>query len=65
MPKMKTVKGVAERFKVTGRGKVVGFQTGRRHLLIGKRAKIQRKKRRQHVIARSEAKKLRPLMPYR
>lgn len=65
MPKMKTVKGVAERFKVTGRGKLVGFQAGRRHLLAGKRAKTKRQKRRQQVIASQEADKLRTLMPYR
>ncbi len=65
MPKIKTVKSASRRFKVTGRGKVVSFQAGRRHLLAGKRAKIQRKKRRQRVLAPWEGKKLRPLMPYR
>lgn len=65
MPQLKTVKGVKARFKVTARGKVMGFRAGRRHLLGGKRAKTKRQMRRQRVIATVETKKLRMLMPYR
>ena len=64
MPKIKTVKGVKERFKVTGRGKVVGFRAGRRHLLGGKRAKTKRQLRRNIVIAAVDERKLRALVPY-
>lgn len=64
MPKMKTVKGVKERFKVTGRGKVLGFRAGRRHLLGGKRAKLKRKLRGSVTLAKVDARKIRALLPY-
>ena len=64
MPKMKTVKGVTARFKITGTGRVVGFRSGRRHLLTGKRAKAKRLMRRQRPIAPADERKLIALMPY-
>ena len=64
MPKIKTVKGVTERFKVTGRGKLVGFRAGRRHLLAGKRAKIKRHLRRPTTLSKVDTRKIRALIPY-
>ena len=64
MPKIKTVKGVKERFKVTGRGKLVGYRAGRRHLLGGKRSKAKRLMRRPRVLAEIDARRLRQLIPY-
>lgn len=64
MPKLKTLKGVKRRFKVTGTGKVVGFRAGRRHLLGGKRAKTKRQLRRQQTLATVEHRKIKALIPY-
>ena len=64
MPKMKTVKGVKERFKVTGRGRVIGYRSGRRHLLAHKRAKIKRGLRKQRVLAPADQRKVLALMPF-
>ncbi len=64
MPKIKTVKGVKERFKVTGRGKLLGFRAGRRHLLAGKRSKIKRHLRRPTTLSSVDARKIRALIPY-
>ena len=64
MPKLKTVKGVKWRVKVTGRGRVVAHRSGRRHLLSGKRAKIKRQMRRQRVIAPADERKVLTLLPY-
>ena len=64
MPTLKTVKGVKERIKVTGRGKLVAFQAGRRHLLGHRRAKVKRQMRRQRLIAKVDSRKLRALLPY-
>ena len=64
MPKLKTVKGVKERLKVTGGGRLIGFRSGRRHLLSGKRAKTKRHLRRRHVLSPRDTKKTRALMPY-
>ena len=64
MPKIKTVKGVKARFKVTGRGKLVGFRAGRRHLLAGKRAKVKRHLRRPVTLASVDERKIHALIPY-
>ena len=64
MGKIKTVKGVKDRVKVTGTGKLMGFRAGRRHLLGGKRTKIKRHLRRPFAIAGVDAKKVRALIPY-
>lgn len=62
--KLKTVKGVKARFKITGRGKVIGHRAGRRHLLSGKPGKQMRKLRRKATIARVDERKIRALLPY-
>ena len=64
MPKLKTVKGVKERFKVTGTGKVVGFRAGKRHLMGSKSAKVKRRMRRDVVMSPRDERKLRALLPY-
>lgn len=42
MPKMKTRKAVAAKFKVTGTGKLLRRKPGKRHLLTGKTGKLKR-----------------------
>jgi len=64
MPKMKTVKSVRDRFKITSTGKVMAFRAGRRHLLSGKRAKLKRHLRRPEVLSSVETRKLKTLIPY-
>ena len=64
MPKLKTVKSVKERIKLTGSGKLVGHRPGRRHLLTGRRTKLKRHLRRQRTLSAVDAKKLRTLIPY-
>ena len=64
MGKLKTVKGVKDRIRVTPSGKLVASRAGRRHLLGGKRAKIKRHLRRKRTLAAVDARKLRTLLPY-
>ena len=64
MPKLKTVKGVKARFRVTGTGKWLARRPGRRHLLAGKRAKIKRQLRRARILAAVDARTIRSLLPY-
>ena len=64
MAKLKTVKGIKARFKVTGTGKLIGFRAGRRHLLTGKRAKIKRRLRRPQRVSSVDERKIRALLPY-
>ena len=42
MPKMKTHRGAAKRFKLSGTGKVLRSRAGKRHLLQTKNAKRRR-----------------------
>lgn len=50
MPKMKTRKAVAARFRVTGTGKLKMSQPGKRHLLTNKSAKRKRQMRRPALV---------------
>ena len=43
MPKQKTNRAAAKRFKVTGTGKVVRYSAGKRHGMIGKRRSRKRR----------------------
>ena len=43
MPKMKTNRAAAKRFKVSGTGKVVRYSAGKRHGLLGKRRSRKRR----------------------
>ncbi len=43
MPKMKTNRAAAKRFKVSGTGQVVRYSAGKRHGMIGKRRTRKRR----------------------
>jgi len=43
MPKMKTHRGAAKRFKVTGRGKIVRRRANRKHILEKKSSRRKRR----------------------
>ena len=64
MPKLKTVKGVKERIKVTGTGKLVARRSGHRHLLGSRRAKTKRQLRRPQTLARADVRAIQQLLPY-
>jgi large subunit ribosomal protein L35 len=53
VPKQKTHKGAAKRFKVTGTGKVTRNQSGKRHILTKK--STTRKRRLRHDVNASPA----------
>jgi large subunit ribosomal protein L35 len=65
MPKLKTKKGVAKRFKFTKQGKIKYSACGRGHLLSGKKPKRLRRLRRLKVLAaKKEIKFLKRMLPY-
>lgn len=65
MPKIKTVKGVKDRVKITGTGKLVAHHVGRRHLMGGKSAKKRRGLRRPIVLgSKGEVRQLKAIAPY-
>ena len=55
MPKLKTKSGAKKRFKITGTGKVLYAQSGKRHGMIKRTAKQVRNLRGTAVLAKSDA----------
>lgn len=64
MPKMKTNRGAAKRFKITASGKVKRRRAGLRHILTSKGPKRKRQLRRPGEVASPDERRLRQLMPY-
>ena len=58
MPKKKTNKAAAKRFKKTAKGKLKYAKAGAGHLLAGKTRKRKRKLRKGGVVARSDEKRI-------
>jgi len=64
MPKMKTRKGIAKRFKVTKRRKILRRKGGKGHLLSVKTKKRKRSLRRATLVSKHEREKILRLLPY-
>ena len=58
MPKQKTRKSVAKRFKITGTGKIKRSSAGRGHLLSGKTRKRKRQLRKGALVSASDYKRI-------
>jgi large subunit ribosomal protein L35 len=64
MPKLKTNRGAAKRFRSTGKGKFKRAQSHRRHILTKKTTKRKRHLRADAHIAESDVKSVKQLLPY-
>ncbi len=64
MPKMKTHKGTRARVKITGRGKVKAMRSGKRHLNYKKSGKRIRQGRTDLLVASTEHRRIKRLLPY-
>jgi large subunit ribosomal protein L35 len=64
MPKMKTQKSAAKRFRVTGNGKVKYKKQGLRHILTKKSSKRKRNLRHAGILDQTETKKVKRLLPH-
>ncbi|MBX9744150.1 MAG: 50S ribosomal protein L35 [Chlamydiales bacterium] len=62
MPKMKTKKAVAARFRVTGTGKLKRTRPGRRHILTKKSSKRKRSLAKARLVDEGQVKMFRMLM---
>ncbi len=62
--KLKTHKGLKRRVKITARGKIMAFRTGRRHLLTGKSPSRMRKMHRRRQLSNAQREEVRQLLPY-
>jgi len=64
MPKMKSNRGAAKRFKTTGTGKLRRARASKSHLLSGKSAKRMRVLRKSTTVHPADVKRMRVLAPY-
>lgn len=58
MPKLKSHRGAAKRFKKTGTGKIVRHHASARHILTSKTRKRKRKLRKQGQVSPGERKSI-------
>ena len=64
MPKIKTHRGAAKRFKITGTGKIKRSRAYKSHLLTGKSSKRTRGLRTATLVSDSEYVNIKRLLPY-
>jgi large subunit ribosomal protein L35 len=63
MPKMKTRKTAAKRFKISATGKLMRLHTRRNHLMINKDPNRKRELRSEAELTGGEAAKIRRMLP--
>jgi large subunit ribosomal protein L35 len=64
MPKLKTKKAVAKRFRMTKKGKLKRAKAGKSHILTKKSRKRKRKLRHGGLVDATFTKVIRQLLPY-
>ena len=65
MPKIKTHRGAAKRFKVTGTGKIKRYKAYKSHLLTGKSSKRTRGLRKSELVPDVQYENIKRLLPYK
>lgn len=64
MPKMKTHKGAAKRFRKTGTGKLKRAKAFKSHILTKKSSKTKRNLRKAGYVSKTQEKVMKKLLPY-
>ena len=64
MPKLKTNKSAAKRFKITKSGKIKKRSANRGHILGKMSSKAKRRLRKSSYLSDADEKKIRRLLPY-
>lgn len=64
MPKMKTHRGAAKRFKATGSGKLKRSKAYKRHILTKKSSKTKRNLRQSGLVSKGDQSRIARLLPY-
>ena len=62
MPKMKTRRGAAKRFKVTGSGRIKRNKANHRHMLIRRSNKAKRKMRQAGILSPGDPKHVKAML---
>jgi large subunit ribosomal protein L35 len=65
MPKLKTHRGAAKRFKKTASGKIMRSKAFKQHILTSKSSKRKRRMRGTTAVSKADAAKLSRLLPYK
>ena len=65
MPKMKTKRSAAKRFKVTGSGRIRRATAGKQHIMRGKSANRLRKLKKNSMVDGSDHDRIARLIPYK
>jgi len=63
MPKMKSHRGAAKRFKRTGTGKIVRSQSNKQHILTKKSSKRKRHLRKSALVHPSDTRRVQQMVP--
>ncbi|NOZ69660.1 MAG: 50S ribosomal protein L35 [Deferribacteres bacterium] len=63
MPKLKTHRGAAKRFKKTGTGKIKRYKAYKSHLLTGKSSKRTKRLRKSGLIDKTNLDAVRKMLP--
>ncbi len=64
MPKMKTNRAAAKRFKATGTGKLKRNKAYKRHILTKKTTKLKRSLRKPAMVDATNVKNMKKMLPY-
>ena len=64
MPKMKTHRGAAKRFRATGSGKLKRSKAYKRHILTKKSANTKRNLRKPAIMSKGDQSRIARLLPY-
>ena len=64
MPKMKTSRAAAKRFKVTGSGKLVRNKAYKSHILTKKTTQRKRNLRKDIIMDETNVKNMKKILPY-
>ena len=64
MPKMKTSRAAAKRFKVTGSGQLVRNKAYKSHILTKKTTKRKRNLRKDIIMDETNVKNMKKILPY-
>ena len=62
MPKMKTRRGAAKRFKISGSGRIKRNKANHRHMLVRRSNKAKRKMRQTGVVSSADRKIVKALL---
>lgn len=64
MPKLKTKRSAAKRFKITGTGKLMKMKANKNHILNKKTTKRKRRLRKAVEVDKTNVKMMKRMLPY-